>query len=122
MKTNPVAVKKRIVRMTHGWETSCPEQSFADRTLGQFKQEMQACLDSKAKLEAANAVWEASRCERNAAYAKAVEAMQVVVNSVKGTLRFVENSAVYSAMRYVPKSEGGSGVTRRRDPEAFCNV
>ena len=114
MKMNPAVVERRIVQITHGWESTCPEQTFADRTLEQFKQEMQACLDAKARMAAADAVWDASRRERNAAYAKAAEVMQVVVNSVKGTPKYGENSGVYTAMGFVPKSERSSGLTRRR--------
>jgi hypothetical protein len=36
---------------------------------------------------------------------------------VKGHPKFGENSAVYSAMGYVPKSERSSGLTRRREAE-----
>jgi hypothetical protein len=44
-----------------------------------------------------------------------LELLQWVVNSVKGHPKYGENSAVYTAMGYVPKSERASGLSRRRE-------
>lgn len=41
----------------------------------------------------------------------------LTTRSVKGHPRYGENSALYSAMGYVPASERSSGLTRRRETE-----
>lgn len=117
VRVTPAEFVRRMVQVIQGWEKSCPEQPFAERTLEQFKQEMQLCLDAKANFEAADAQWEVARRERDVAYAKGNEQMLCVVNSVKGHPKYGENSPVYAAMGYVPKSERSSGLTRRRDPQ-----
>jgi hypothetical protein len=43
--------------------------------------------------------------------------MKQRVDSVKGHPKFGENSPLYSAMGYVPKSERSSGLTRRREAQ-----
>jgi hypothetical protein len=114
MKMNPAEVDRRLDQSMHAWESACPGQPFAEMTLEQFKQTRQLCLDAKAKLAAAEAQWQAARKERNTLYESAVEQLQLVVNSVKGHPKYGENSAVYTAMGYVPKSERASGLSRRR--------
>jgi len=118
MKITPAEIERRISQAIHAWESSCPEQPFAEVTLEQFKQALQRFHDSKAKFLAANAQWETSRQEHNAAYVKATELLKLVVSSVKGHPKYGENSAVYAAMGYVPKSERSSGLTRRREAES----
>jgi hypothetical protein len=107
-------IERRLEQGEHAWESACPEQSFAEMTLAQFKQARQSCLEAKAKLAAAEAEWQAARKERNTIYEKVLELLQMVVNSVKGHPKYGENSAVYTAMGYVPKSERASGLSRRR--------
>ena len=51
------------------------------------------------------------------AYLRALEVTKRLVNSVKGHPKYGENSALYSAMGYVPASERSSGLTRRREAE-----
>jgi hypothetical protein len=84
-------------------------------TLQQFKQARQSCLEAKAKFATAEAQWQAARQERNTACEEVVALLQLVVNSVKGHPKYGENSAVYTAMGYVPKSERASGLSRRRE-------
>jgi hypothetical protein len=115
MRVTPAEVERRAEQLIHAWESSCPEQSFAERTLEQIKQELKACFETKEKFAAAEAQWQAARQERNTAYEKAMELLQWVVNSVKGHPKYGENSAVYTAMGYVPKNERRSGLTRRRE-------
>ncbi|MEJ1964206.1 MAG: hypothetical protein WDO56_22745 [Gammaproteobacteria bacterium] len=117
MKIVPAEIERKIDQAVHAWESSCPEQSFADMTLEQFKQALQPCQTAKAKFTAAEAVWETSRQERNAVYLRALELTRSVGNSVKGHPKYGENSAVYAAMGYVPKSERSSGLTRKREVE-----
>ncbi len=115
MKTSTKMIEGKVDGMLQGWESECPGQTFAEVTLEQCKQELQAYFDAKAKFAAANVAWEAARQARNTAYAKALELVKGIVNSVKGHPKFGENSAVYTAMGYVPTSQRSSGLTRKRE-------
>lgn len=117
MKTSAVSIERRVGQALRAWESSCPEQSFADMTLEQFRQELQPFHDAKIRFAAIDTQWGAARQERNTAYLKALELVKGVASSVKGHPKFGENSAMYSAMGYVPKSDRSSGLTRRRDPK-----
>jgi len=117
MKTNPRETERRVEQAVEAWERQCPEQPFGDATLEQHKEALKEYYDAKAKFEAADAQWDAARLERNAAYLRALEVTKRLVNSVKGHPKYGENSALYSAMGYVPASERSSGLTRRREAE-----
>ena len=115
MKTSMTTIERKIEQALRAWESNCPEQSFAEMTLTQFKQELQPYFDAKAKFAAANTAWDATRQEQTTACLKALELTKGVASSVKGHPKFGENSAVYAAMGYVPKSERSSGLTRKRE-------
>jgi len=115
MKTSTKMIEGKVDDMLQAWESDCPGQAFADMTLEQCKQELQSYFDARAKFAAANVAWEAARQARNTAYARALELVKSIVNSVKGHPKFGENSAVYTAMGYVPTSQRSSGLTRKRD-------
>lgn len=117
MKTSPSEIERRVDQAVEAWERQCPEQSFGDATLEQHKQTLKEYYDSKAKFAAADAQWDAARLERNTAYQRAMDITKRLVNSVKGHPKYGENSALYSAMGYVPSSERSSGLTRRREAE-----
>jgi hypothetical protein len=117
MKNNPREIERRVEQAVEAWERQCPEQSFGDATLEQHKDALKEYYAAKAKFEAADAQWDAARLERNAAYLRALEVTKRLVNSVKGHPKYGENSALYSAMGYVPASERASGLTRRREAE-----
>jgi len=116
-KTSPKEIERRVEQAIDAWERQCPEQPFGDATLEQHKAALKDYYDAKAKFAAADAQWDAARLERNAAYLRALDITKRLVNSVKGHPKYGENSALYSAMGYVPASERSSGLTRRREAE-----
>ena len=117
MRLNPAAIDRKIDMTTHTWESACPEQSFADTTLPQYKADMQLAREAQAKFDLAEVRLQTARQERNAAYEKALKLTNGVGASVKGHPKFGENSAVYAGMGYVPTSERSSGLTRKRSGE-----
>jgi hypothetical protein len=117
MKISPRDIERRVDQAVDSWERQCPQQSFGDVTLDQHKLELTDYYDTKAKFAAVDAQWDAIRLERNAAYLRALEKTKQLASSVKGHPKYGENSALYSAMGYVPASERGSGLTRRREAE-----
>ena len=117
MKFSPSDAERRVEQPLDAWERLCPEQSFGEKTLAQYQQELEPFRTAKAKFAAADAAWDAARLERNAAYANALEITKQLVSSVKGHAKYGENSPLYHAMGYVPESERKSGLTRRREAE-----
>jgi hypothetical protein len=113
----PAVIDRKIDLTMHTWESACPEQSFADMALPQYKAEMQQARDAQAKFDLAEVQWQTARQERNAAYEKALKLTNGVASSVKGHPKFGENSAVYAGMGYVLTSERSSGLTRKRSSE-----
>lgn len=118
MNVGPKEAERRIEQAVEAWERQCPSQAFNEVTLEQHKQLLEPYFTAKAKFQTIDAQWSAARLERNAAYEKALEVTKPLVDSVKGHPKFGENSSLYSAMGYVPKSERSSGLTRRREAAA----
>ena len=117
MKASPSEIERRVDQAVEAWERQCPQQPFGEVTLEQHKQELKDYYDLKEKFAAIDAQWDAIRLERNAAYQRALDSTKRLASSVKGHPRYGENSALYSAMGYVPASERSSGLTRRREAE-----
>src|SRR5688572_30414017 len=111
MRKSPAAIDRHISQILHSWGSTCPNQPLAEMTREQFSQEMQACKDANAKFAAADALWTATRKERSDAYDAAGRVIQRVVNAVKAHPKYGEDSSLYAAMGYVPKSERSSGLT-----------
>jgi hypothetical protein len=117
MRTSPSEIERRVEQPVEAWERQCPEQPFGETTLDQHKQGLKEYFDAKAKFAAIDAQWDMVRLERNAAYLRALASTKQLVSSVKGHPKYGENSALYSAMGYVPASERSSGLTRRREAQ-----
>jgi hypothetical protein len=117
MRTSPSEIERRVEQPVEAWERQCPEQPFGETTLEQHKEHLKEYYDAKAKFAAADAHWDATRLERNAAYERALAFTKQLVSSVKGHPKYGENSSLYSAMGYVTASERSSGLTRRREAE-----
>ena len=52
MRINFVEIAEKVEQIVRGWEATAPQQSFADMTLEQFKQELQPFFAAKAAFEA----------------------------------------------------------------------
>jgi hypothetical protein len=115
MRKSPGEIDRHIAQVCHAWESMCRDQPFAELTRDQFMQEVQSCKDANAKFAAIDTEWTATRKERNEAYEAVRRVIQRVVSAVKAHPKYGEDSSLYAAMGYVPKSERGSGLTRKRE-------
>jgi len=52
VRINFVVIEEKVEQILRGWETTAPEQSFADMTLEQFKQALQPYFAAKAAEDA----------------------------------------------------------------------
>jgi hypothetical protein len=117
VRLNFAVTEEKVEQILRGWETTAPEQSFADMTLEQFKQALQPYFAAKAAFEKISTQWDSAQQERVDTFPKALELATGVAASVKGHPKYGANSSVYAAMGYTTKGTRSSGLTRRRDAE-----
>ena len=117
MRINFAAIEEKVEQILRGWETTAPEQSFADMTLEQFKQELQPFFEARAAFELISTQWDSAQQARVDTFPKALGLATGIAASVKGHPRYGANSTVYAAMGYTTKGTRSSGLTRRRDAE-----
>ena len=117
MRIKFAVVEEKVERILRAWETTAPEQSFADMTLEQFKQALQPYFAAKAAFVTISTQWDSSQQARVDTYPKALELATGIAASVKGHPKYGANSSMYAAMGYTTKAARSSGLTRRRDAE-----
>jgi hypothetical protein len=110
-------VEDKVEQILRAWETTAPEQPFADMTLEQFKQALQPYFAAKAAFVTISTQWDSSQQARVDTYPKALELATGVAASVKGHPKYGANSNLYAAMGYTTKAMRSSGLTRRREAE-----
>lgn len=117
MRINFAVIEEKVEQILRGWETTAPEQSFADMTLEQFKQALQPYFAARATFGTISTQWDSAQQARVDTFPKALELATGVAASVKGHPKYGANSSVYAAMGYTTKATRRSGLTRRRDAE-----
>jgi len=110
-------IEDKVEQILRAWETTAPEQSFADMSLEQFKQALQPYFAAKAAFVTICTQWDSVQQVRVETYPKALELATGIAASVKGHPRYGANSALYATMGYTTKATRSSGLTRRRDAE-----
>ncbi|GAA5483678.1 hypothetical protein [Haloferula sargassicola] len=94
------------------WKQHAPEVSFGDMTVDQFAESTSAMLDVRDRIADARSIVKGLIRERDHVDAEFRKRMQQVVRFIQGADAFGEDSALYRALGYVPKSERSSGLTR----------
>ena len=117
MRINFAVIEEKVEQILRAWETTAPEQSFADMSLEQFKQALQPYFAAKAAFVTICTQWDSVQQVRVETYPKALELATGIAASVKGHPRYGANSALYAAMGYTTKAARSSGLTRRREAE-----
>jgi hypothetical protein len=107
------SVTERIQTFRAAWRELAPEATFAGMTLAEFEVASAAPLNLPDEIVALEKQLEGKKTERSKADAAAVELLDLLVNSVRGTPGFGQDSALYRAFGYVRKSERKSGLTRK---------
>ena len=113
MPTATYTVIDRIGTFRAAWRELAPDVTFAGMTLTQFEEAVSAPLTLRDGIVALAKQLEGKKTERSNADQAATEVLALVVNSVRGTPGFGEDSALYRAFGYVRKSERKSGLTRK---------
>ena len=110
---SPKRVAKKLQKIVDAWQTLRPTKTLAGMTLEQFKAKVQPSLDSRSQLTTLQGQTTDSRAQRRQSDSVSNDAMNLVVNAVKGDPDEGENGALYAAMGYIPKSARRSGLTRK---------
>jgi hypothetical protein len=113
MPSNPREMNDRITRTQSAWETLRPQKTFAGMSLDQFREKLAPSLAARATIARLENELIAAQNQRDDADATSLEAIQLVVNAVKGDPDEGEDGELYEAMGYVRKSERRSGLSRK---------
>jgi hypothetical protein len=97
--------------VTEGWEEHTEDAKFAEMTLDQFKANVTPSLDCREKIASLRRQLEAVIKKRQERDAASTDICAKVVNAVRD-IEYGEDSALYKALGYVPKSERKSGLRR----------
>jgi hypothetical protein len=108
-----ITIVDRIQTFLTAWRELVPSATFAGMTLAEFEVAVSAPLILRAEIMALEKQLEGKKAARSDADLAANEVLDLVVNSVRGTPGFGQDSALYRALGYVRKSERKSGLTRK---------
>jgi hypothetical protein len=110
---NPTRIARRAAQVSTAWEQIAPEAEFAGMTLAAFKTAIGESFVIRERLAQLEADQSANLARRTVADAATNNRVKLVVNSVKGSPSYGENSDLYRAMGYVTAADKASGLTRK---------
>ena len=107
-------IVNRIKVIRAAWRDIAPDATFAGMTLAEFEVASEVPLQLRADMTALQTKLRGMKASQADVDKAANELADLVVNSVKGTPGFGQNSPLYSAFGYVRKSDRKSGLTQKR--------
>jgi hypothetical protein len=115
-------ITDRIERFQQAWKELAPDASFGGMTLADFSAAVKPSLDEREAIKALDALRSAATMRRAKADLDSREKLDLVVNGVRSDPAHGQDSALYRALGYTPKSERRSGLTRKVKPAATTLV
>jgi hypothetical protein len=106
-------ITNSIDTLLRAWEELAPDAVFAEMTLEQFRTATAPARDIRQQLAWLDQQRSSLMAARTNADLDANEQYLFVVNSIKGSPKYGENSPLYRALGYVTKAERRSGLTRK---------
>jgi hypothetical protein len=106
-------IVERIQTFRAAWRELAPDSTFAGMTLAEFEVASAPPMVLREEIVVLETQLDGKKTEKSIADLAANELLALVVNSVRGTPGFGQDSALYRAFGYVRKSERKSGLTRR---------
>ena len=103
----------RITVLRAAWRELAPQDLFAGMTLTEFETATAPSLTLRDEILALEKQLEGRKADRMTADNTVNTTMELLVNSVRGTPGFGQDSSLYRAMGYIRKSERSSGLTRK---------
>ena len=107
------SVKDKIELYRTAWRDAAAEVSFAGMTLSQFEAAMSLPMDLRDEIAALELELKRKKSERADADLAALELLKMVVNSVRGTAGFGDDSPLYANLGYVRMQDRKSGKTNK---------
>jgi hypothetical protein len=109
----PKDTSTKITKVTEAWEDLAPDKSFGGMTFDAFKTRVKPSLDNRATLEGVKNARINAQTGRSASDADSLLAVRQVVAGIKADPTEGDDSALYEASGYVPKSKRKSGLSRK---------
>lgn len=113
-RESPADKAARIHRITEAWEAFAATRSFDGITLARFKAAVEPSHAARAEIEALQTQMRHAITRRNAADRKSLRLAKHIVNAVMGDKKHGDNSELYAAMGFVPRSARRKPVRRRK--------
>ena len=107
-------IVNRIKVICAAWRDIAPDATFAGMTLAEFEVAIEPPMKLRADMIDLQAKLKGMKASQADVDQAANELTDLVVNSIKGTPGFGQNSPLYSACGYVRKADRKSGLTRKR--------
>ena len=109
-------IVKRIKVIRAAWRDIAPDAKFAGMTLAEYEAASEPPLKLRADMIDLQARLKGMKASQADVDLAANELTDLVVNSIKGTPGFGQNSPLISACGYIRKSDRKSGLTRKSKP------
>ena len=106
-------IVERIETFSAAWREMAADASFAGMSYAEFEGASAAPLTLRTEISDLELQLIGKKAARAIADVAAGELLSLVVNSVRGTPSYGEDSPLYRAFGYVRKSERRSGLTRK---------
>lgn len=117
-RSRPQEDLEKMLKIENAWETLAPDSAFGGMKLPDFKTLIQPSLDARARLDEIKAEEDKAAMERDHNDDKVGAKIETIVAGVVADPNFGNDSALYEAMGYIPKSKRKSGLTRKKKPPA----
>ncbi len=112
MADSPKLTEVFLNDVINAWKELAPTAQFAGVTLAQFEAKVKPSFDTRTEVATLETQLSAARQSRKNADVVSNEDALNIVNGVRSTPGFGENSALYKAMGYIPKNRRKSGLVR----------
>ena len=122
MPDSPKYTAEFLGEVLSAWGELAPDAEFAGLTLAQFKAKVKPSLDARAEVTILETQLKATRQTRNLADGVSNEMALAVINGVRSTPGYGDNSALYRALGYIPKDQRRSGLVRPSTPVPTLKV
>jgi hypothetical protein len=110
---SPKGIADKVGQVAEAWEDLAPDKTFGGMTLAQFKARVKPSSDARNTLQQVKNSRLNAQQSRSASDADALVAVDLVVNGIKADSTEGQNSALYEACGYIPKSKRKSGLSRK---------
>ena len=111
-KFNSKTAPLRRAAFTNAWQEFAADESFAGMTLAEFEAATAPAVAIREEIEQSLVKLAGLRRQRGALDEELRSRLNLVINAVRGDPMHGEDSPLYKAIGYVPKSERASGLRR----------